>query len=98
MNIVVDKNMTAFWKWNDESLTIFFRPSVIERGEHYIRNYIMHEVIEANLARVICGGKCNGPCEKLLDEKWIVMGNPFKIKTRGPAGICHVLAWLIGRW
>ena len=97
MNIVVDKLMFG-WKWNDESLTIFFRPSDIERGERYIRQYIVHEIIEGNLAKAICGGRCSELCEKLLDKKWILRGNPFKIKARGPAGICHVLTWLIGRW
>ena len=42
MNIVVDKLMFG-WKWNDESLTIFFRPSDIERGERYIRQYSKKE-------------------------------------------------------
>ena len=97
MRIAVDKYATDCWKWSD-SLTIFVRPCELEFGEGYIWRYFLHEVIEANVARAICGGRCGRLCEKLLDQKWALKPNPFKVKTRGRAGICHVLTWLIGRW
>ena len=97
MRIVVDKFMADSWKWSSD-LTIFVRPRDLKNGEHYVWTYVMHELMEASVAKATCGGRCADLCERLLDDKWSLQRNPFKINTRGRAGVCHVLTWLIGRW